>query len=354
VSVIIPTRNNPEKLSLCLQALTADMCGRADAEIIVLDNSDPASSARSSQVAASWPGLVRWLHTEPKGLMEARHDGARAARGEYLAFLDDDVLVERGWLAAVCEGLALPEVGLVTGRLDPLFEADPPAWIEGLWRQTEAGRYLGYLSLCDFGPEMKEVAASWVIGANMATSRALFFELGGTNPDYMPVGQVCLQGDGEIGYAVRVEAAGKRILYAPKARASHIVGAQRMTPDYLCARAYFVGLHMEYTDTRRQHGLGPRDGVPFVAQPARGLRGLAGLVSRGLRSMGEHLRPARSESEQVDRLLRRSQARGRRAMRNSLKVEPSSLEWVLRRRYLELPAGLTVQAPASLDPSRST
>lgn len=117
ISVVIATLRRPDALQRCLASLAA--LRESPARVFVVDNTagDSATAAVARQAGAT-------LLVEPRpGLSRARNRGARAALpfGGAIAFLDDDVVVEDGWAAAIAAGFATdPEVMIVTGRILPI------------------------------------------------------------------------------------------------------------------------------------------------------------------------------------------------------------------------------------------
>jgi glycosyltransferase involved in cell wall biosynthesis len=114
LSVVVPTRDRPERLRFALAALRASL-GPGD-ELIVVDSAslDPAATAAVTAAAGA-----RLLRCERSGASTARNAGWRAAANEYVGFVDDDVLVEAGWAEALSTCLtAHPEAAFVTGRID--------------------------------------------------------------------------------------------------------------------------------------------------------------------------------------------------------------------------------------------
>lgn len=96
-SVIIPTRDRPQQLSRCLASLAALDYRHDCFEVLVVDDGsvqplDPVVAEWSSQLQA------RLLAQPNAGPASARNRGAREARGNYLAFLDDDCQVAPAWL----------------------------------------------------------------------------------------------------------------------------------------------------------------------------------------------------------------------------------------------------------------
>ena len=121
VSVVVPTFKRPDLLDRCLTALVAQDLDRSRYEVIVVD--DAASEATRRQVAAcaervQTPGpAVRYLPaTTTRGPAAARNMGWRAARGEIVAFTDDDCVPDRCWLSAGVRAFD-PDVAGVSGRV---------------------------------------------------------------------------------------------------------------------------------------------------------------------------------------------------------------------------------------------
>jgi glycosyltransferase involved in cell wall biosynthesis len=118
ISVIVPTYNRGATLDLCLQALLAQ--DYLEYEIIL---SDDGSTDDTPKVAAKFPP-VKYIRGENHGPAAARNRGIGQARGEVIAFTDDDCLVPPNWLSRLADGYARhPEVAGVGGYLEPTDEA---------------------------------------------------------------------------------------------------------------------------------------------------------------------------------------------------------------------------------------
>ena len=100
ISIVIPTYNRPEQLVLCLQA-----CAQLDYpgdrfEVIVVDD---GGAVPLDDIVTRFQGMLmlRLLRQENTGPAAARNRGASEARGEYLAFTDDDCAPAPNWLRAL-------------------------------------------------------------------------------------------------------------------------------------------------------------------------------------------------------------------------------------------------------------
>ncbi|QDV36274.1 glycosyltransferase family 2 protein [Tautonia plasticadhaerens] len=109
-SVVVPTYHRPELLGRCLDALaTQDLDPKIFEVLVVDDAASPETRRQVEAVAAAARPAIRYLAvTGRHGPAAARNAGWRAARGEVLAFTDDDCIPVRGWLAA---GLSAIEGG---------------------------------------------------------------------------------------------------------------------------------------------------------------------------------------------------------------------------------------------------
>jgi GT2 family glycosyltransferase len=97
ISVIIPTRDRNEALARCLDRLAP--CGQSlshdQYEVVVAD--DSAHAAARELIIDRYP-WARWTGGPRRGPAANRNAGARVARGEWLAFTDDDCLPSHEWL----------------------------------------------------------------------------------------------------------------------------------------------------------------------------------------------------------------------------------------------------------------
>jgi O-antigen biosynthesis protein len=141
VSVVVPTCRRPETVVRCVDSILAT--GHPDLEVIVVDNA-PDDGRTEAALARRFPSPdgVRYLAEPVPGASRARNRGVAAAAGEFIAFVDDDVVVDRFWLAALIDALQRhPDVDCVTGLVVP-DSLDTPAQ---LWFEQFGGFNRGYV-----------------------------------------------------------------------------------------------------------------------------------------------------------------------------------------------------------------
>jgi glucosyl-dolichyl phosphate glucuronosyltransferase len=333
ISIIIPTCNRAGALLRILPSIaTAVVASKNRVEIIVVDNGSIDDTAGvCGEIKDRFPNYNwRYLYDDTPGLLTGRHLGAREARGEILAFLDDDVLLAPSWLEAMDDAFRDPEVMLAGGPVWPHYEAEPPSWLAGMWIEFEAGvRVLGELSLVDLGASTKEVDPLYVPGGNCAIRKAAFQACGGFHPDSMPKPLQRYQGDGEVGLALKMAARGLKALYHPGAAVKHVIPASRLTHQSCEQKGFFQGVSDSYTEIRRN-----------------------GFLPTRTKSWKDHVRPIKWKLER-ERLLRNTTAENLRFLvararfaghwfhEDEVRKDPKLLAWVLKSDYFDyrLPDG---------------
>jgi glycosyltransferase involved in cell wall biosynthesis len=96
-SIIIPTYNRPEQLAQCLQSLVYQTYNHDYFEVIIVD--DGSEISLSELVLKFYDKLnITLLTQQNAGPATARNTGAAQAKGQFLAFTDDDCELESNWL----------------------------------------------------------------------------------------------------------------------------------------------------------------------------------------------------------------------------------------------------------------
>ncbi len=255
-SIVIPVYGQLERTLGCLRAL-ASRPPRAAFEVIVVDDGSPDDTAR---VLPSIAGLRYHRRAANGGFIAACNDGAALARGEYLAFLNNDTVPQPGWLDALLRtfaeqpgtGLAGAQLLYPDGRLQEaggVVFSDGSGWNYGRGESPADPRF-GYLRDADYAS-----------GAAIAIPRALFASLGMFDARYAPA----YYEDTDLAFAVR--AAGLRVLYQPAARVIHDEGATAGTDTASGAKAFQVRNRERFLERRRAELAGqPQPGT--VPSPA--------------------------------------------------------------------------------------
>ncbi|MBN1679602.1 MAG: glycosyltransferase [Anaerolineae bacterium] len=223
VSIVVPTHNRPDSVARCLETLVA--LDYPNYEILVVDNG-PNSNATELVVKETYGHnpRVRYVFEKYAGVSLARNRGIAEARGEIIAYADDDVLVDKHWLSAIVAGFnADDDIACVTGLIIPA-ELDTPAqvWFEQIGgfpkRLTRQIYDMGQNKLNSrFYPYSSGVIG---VGANMAFKASALRAAGGFHPALGP-GTPAVGGE-DLDLYFRMLMGGCRFLYEPMAIVRHI------------------------------------------------------------------------------------------------------------------------------------
>jgi glycosyltransferase involved in cell wall biosynthesis len=244
-SIIIPTYQRKVFLRDTLKSVIDQNFTEDDYEVFVVDNAPESTPELVALCDSSTRQPVCYIHEPRNGLHHARHAGARAANGEVIIYIDDDVICPPGWLAAMVKPFENKNVAMVAGKVVLQYEVSPPYWLL---------QFSSFLSAFDCGNEARalEPYAS-AVGCNMAVRKNALFEMGGFNPDgFGDRTLIRYRGDGECGLARKFYDAGLRVWYDPDAWLEHRVPTKRMTINYIEERAANSGIEAVYRIYRYQ------------------------------------------------------------------------------------------------------
>jgi glycosyltransferase involved in cell wall biosynthesis len=233
VSVVLCTYNRASSLGNTLASLKQlSVSGGLSWELILVNNNSTDGTAEIIDQFARTSGLnVQHVFEPRQGKAFALNSGIRRTQGAIVAFTDDDVLVDSGWLGALAHTFAAMDCIGVGGRVVPVWNQRPPSWLEMEGQQVVVH--------FDFGGEPKEIGLP-PIGANMAFRRAAFEKHGlfrtELGPDHL---EIASSEDDEFGR--RLLKAGEKIVYCPLATVYHPIEPQRLTKDYFLRWFYSSG-----------------------------------------------------------------------------------------------------------------
>jgi GT2 family glycosyltransferase len=226
----VPTRARAGYLDAALRSI-APQTSAAQAALLVVDD----GGSEATRMVAARHGASYVAHPAPRGLNAARNTAIRETTSELLAFTDDDVDADAGWLAALLEAAAeSPEHDVFGGPIRPRLERERPL--------RTCGRECASITFLDLGPEDRDAERVW--GANMAIRRAAFERIGGFDP------ALDLYGD-EEDWQERLLAAGGRIRYVAAAGLDHRRAAPDATLSALASAARERGRNSRRFDARR-------------------------------------------------------------------------------------------------------
>ncbi len=175
VSIIITTRNRAQFLRDSLEALRQVFVPREiETELLIVDNGSTDDTTKVAR-SVSIPGIgIRYLSEPQPGQTRARNRGIRAAAGEVIAFLDDDVRPCPGWLAEMAETVA---------RHSPCGVAGGVTLAPHLLRSWMTPLHRSWLASTEW---LDQQDPRGMVGANMAFSRDVLARVPGFDLELGP------------------------------------------------------------------------------------------------------------------------------------------------------------------------
>lgn len=236
VTVVIPTVGRPDFLVACVEGILAGTF--AEFEIVIVDQSKDDRSRAA--VAERWgtDPRVRYYHSDVTGAARARNFGFERARGEIVAYIDDDAVPVTGWLAAYAQGFRDlgPPVGMIGGRIVLTWDRPKPSWYPR--------GFLPLLGMHDAGEAVRPFPpGDFPVSANFALRRSVMAEVGGfdTRLGFDVGRRNPLLGGEDSHLGLKVMNAGHAVYYHPGAEVRHFVRSSKLSPRYFLRRCYWHG-----------------------------------------------------------------------------------------------------------------
>ncbi len=202
VTVVIPVKDRADELRRCLASLARLDYPQEKLQIIVVDD---GSSDLSPTVAQQSGALVVFSGGTGRGPAAARNVGARAARGDILAFIDSDCTASSGWLRELLPAFDDPKTAAVGGMVDGMRTSSP------------IDRYEAVMSSLSLGSRERKGNGGddtfYLPSCNLLVRRTPFLGIGGFD-DAMHVGE-------DVDMTWRLRDKGWTIAYLPVGRICH-------------------------------------------------------------------------------------------------------------------------------------
>lgn len=239
VTVIVCTLNRSQSLAKTLESIAvSSLPDSTEWETLVVDNnSTDQTRLVVEECCRRYPGRFRYVFEPQPGKSFALNTGILQARGEAIAFVDDDVIVEPKWLQNLTAQLLDGKCAGVGGRTLLAEPFHPPRWM-ALKGDLSLGGVLA--AQFDLGDEACELDRA-PYGANMAFQKAMFTKYGLFRTDLGPSPNSLVPRPNEdTEFGRRLMAAGERLYYEPKAVVYHPVPKNRIR------KRYFLDWYFDY------------------------------------------------------------------------------------------------------------
>jgi glycosyltransferase involved in cell wall biosynthesis len=275
LSVVVATYDRSGSLRTTIESLAAQTLPQSIGwEILVVDNnSNDKTREVVEELQHEYPERIRYLFEPHQGISNARNAGIREARGEILAFIDDDETASEDWLQHLTANLDSGEWAGAGGRVLLPIRFSRPRWL-----LSTSSFLTGPLSLFDRGDNAGPLTEP-AIGANMAFRREVFDKYGVFRTDLGRSGKNLLCNE-DTEFGRRLMAGGERLRYEPSAITYHPVEEFRTHRGYFLSWWFNKG-RSDVRELGNQDGFQCLFGVPLLLFRDAGIEAARWVVSVG-------------------------------------------------------------------------
>lgn len=252
VSVVICTRNRARQLAEVLESAAAMQVPEGlQWEFLLVDN---GSTDDTATVAMGFADRLpmRVVRESTPGLSNARNCAVREARGRYICWTDDDVVIDAAWLSAYVQAFrAFPDAAIFGGKVVPVLAGgQTPDWFERAKLDNPLRHLLAHRDLGEVPIELSFQDGLTPYGANYAVRtaeqrQALYDPQLGVSPSHKMLGE-------ETDAMYRMFSAGATGRWVPGSRVNHIIPPARQTRSYVYEYFFLAGATMAHM--RKHHG----------------------------------------------------------------------------------------------------
>ena len=233
VSVVVCTYNRAELLEECLDSLTKQSIPPEQYEVLVVDNNSPDHTAEVSQSFVDRFSNFRLITEKKVGLSHARNTGWQEAKGEWIAYIDDDALATENFVERIYWMLENHSYRMYGGLFLPWYKYGKPHWIQDKY-STNKMKATDVITL----PHSHTAT-----GCIMVMEKSLLAAYDGFNPDLGMTGnKVGYSEETDLQYRIRKD--GIEVGYDPKLVIHHLVAKYKLEVDWYFRAAFALGRDM--------------------------------------------------------------------------------------------------------------
>ena len=237
ISIIICTRNRADSFRRTVESLlSSGNLKSPDWELLVIESSTDHTRNLCRVFQQRFPEHFRFLTEKRLGKSNALNTAITVAKGDVLAFTDDDVLFAPDYIQAIRSVFTSSVADAAQGRVLLDCEGGWPEWLDRNYAQMADFR--------DYGDEVIDLDGT-LCGTNMVVRAEVFQKIGGFAPELGP-GGIGVFEDTEI--SVRMRQAGCRLIYAPPILVRHQWARNRLKKSFFRTRFFLHGRVYAYYD----------------------------------------------------------------------------------------------------------
>lgn len=228
LSIVVCTYNRSKLLKNCLEELVTQV--RDDLELIVVDNN---SSDDTAEVVKTFGTSIQYILEKNVGLSHARNTGYKKAQGQFIAYIDDDAIISKGYVDLLISLIQTTKADVYGGPIHPWYDVGctKPKWWDDTFEIRSWGDNVKFLSTFE-----KKRGFS---GSNIIINRELLISQKGFRTDLgMSGNKVALGEDSEFCYRI----SDMIFFYDPNLLVYHYANEKNFNLKYIFYRRFKTGI----------------------------------------------------------------------------------------------------------------
>lgn len=231
ISVVVPTYNRREHLAAAIRTLLAQ--DYEPLEIVAVNNNCTDGSGEFLDELAAADSRLRHVQEPVQGLQPARNRGLSEARGDIVAYFDDDELAPTQWLSRLWECYEATGADGVGGPYRSLWEGQPDPWL----RNSEC--FKETLGVCTWARQRQPI--EWLVGGNCSYRREALEAMSGFGSYVGYTGRKSLSDGADVAVGTKMTLAGYQLYFEPEAYVFHKILRARQKLVRVLRGAFWSG-----------------------------------------------------------------------------------------------------------------
>lgn len=237
ISVVVCTYNRCDLLEQVMHTLISQTYQKELHEIIIIDNNskDDTPNVSSQLIKNNLGTNIRYILETKQGLSHARNRGWKEAKGEYIAYIDDDCKAPEQWLEVASKIINQYSPGVFGGPYYAFYNSPKPEWFKDIYGSRT------------WGDEDRILTESELSGGNIFFKRVLLEETGGFNPELgMKKNRIGYGEETVLQKYIRASKPNESIYYDPSLYVYHLVRNDKMSLRWRFRQQFARGKALYY------------------------------------------------------------------------------------------------------------
>lgn len=246
VSVIVCTYNRCNIFPICLNSLANQKdVDKSLYEVIIINNNSTDNTQKIASQFANRNSNFRVFIEKKQGLSHSRNRGWKEARGEYIAYIDDDARADSRWILKMINFIKKhPDILAFGGPYYGFSLKSFPKWFPQEYGTKQLSKYQRKL----------RKGKEHLSGTNMVFHKSLFLKFGGFNPNFGMSGDNLGYGE-EPEFQDRLYNGKVDIYYNPDLKVEHLIASYKQRLSWLLKSSYCMGIANQKKKARNDYNI---------------------------------------------------------------------------------------------------